>query len=86
MVEAGFDLKDSVGPIIPVVVGEDAKAVEMQKILMERGVFIQAVRPPTVAPGTSRLRLTVVRSLTTDEMDLALEALRYAGRKVHVID
>ena len=86
MVEAGFDLKDSIGPIIPVVVGEDAKAVEMQKILMEKGVFIQAVRPPTVAPGTSRLRLTVVRSLTTEEMDLALEALRYAGRKVHVID
>ena len=85
MREAGFDLKDSVGPIIPVVVGEDAKAVEMQTILMEKGVFIQAVRPPTVAPGTSRLRLTVVRSLTTDEMNFALDALKHAGRKAHII-
>jgi 8-amino-7-oxononanoate synthase len=85
MRDAGFDLKDSVGPIVPVVVGEDAKAVEMQNILMERGVFIQAVRPPTVAPGTSRLRLTIVRSLTMAEMDFALDALKYAGRKVRLI-
>ena len=85
MRDAGFDLKDSVGPIVPVVVGEDAKAVEMQNILMERGAFIQAVRPPTVAPGTSRLRLTIVRSLTVAEMDFALDALKYAGRKVRLI-
>jgi 8-amino-7-oxononanoate synthase len=85
MRDAGFDLKDSVGPIVPVVVGEDAKAVEMQNILMEKGVFIQAVRPPTVAPGTSRLRLTVVRSLTAAEMDFALDALKFAGRKVGLI-
>ncbi len=85
LVSAGFDLKDSVGPIIPIVVGDDAKAVEMQHILMEEGVFIQAVRPPTVAPGTSRLRLTVVRSFTGNEMDVALDALRYGGQKVGII-
>ncbi|MDR2018470.1 MAG: 8-amino-7-oxononanoate synthase [Syntrophobacterales bacterium] len=85
MRDAGFDLKDSIGPIVPVVVGEDAKAVEMQHILMEKGVFIQAVRPPTVPPGTSRLRLTVVRSLTMDEMDFAINVLKYAGKKAGLI-
>ena len=82
---AGFDLKDSVGPIVPIVVGDDAKAVEMQHILMEKGVFIQAVRPPTVPPGTSRLRLTIVRSFSEEEMDKAVGALKYAGEKTGLL-
>ena len=82
---AGFDLKESEGPIVPIVVGDDAKAVEMQQILLEKGVFIQAVRPPTVPPGTSRLRLTVVRAFSAEEMDEAIRALKYAGEKVGLI-
>ena len=57
----------------------------MQNVLMEKGIFIQAVRPPTVPSGNSRLRLTVVRSFTPQEMDFALEGLEYAGRKVGLI-
>lgn len=86
LIDTGFDLKDSVGPIVPIVVGEDGKTIEMQQILMEKGVFIQAVRPPTVPPGTSRLRLTIVRSFTEEEMDLAVEALKHAAMKVGLME
>jgi 8-amino-7-oxononanoate synthase len=80
----GFDLKESQGPIIPIVVGEDAKTVEMQKLLLDKGIFLQAIRPPTVPSGTSRLRLTIVRGLAQGDIDQALEALAWAGSKVGV--
>lgn len=80
LMKAGFDLKESAGPIIPIVVGEDAKTIKMQEILMEKGLFLQAIRPPTVPEGTSRLRLTVVRGFMRDEMDYAIETLVMAGK------
>lgn len=85
LVEAGFNLKDSVGPIIPIVVGPDAVTLTMQERLLERGVFLQAIRPPTVPRGTSRLRLTVVRGFTKNEMDRAVEAIIDVGKQMKLI-
>jgi 7-keto-8-aminopelargonate synthetase-like enzyme len=81
----GFDLKRSEGPIVPIVVGEDSKAIRMQQMLLEKGIFLQAIRPPTVPAGTSRLRLTIVRGLTKEDMDEALEALQQVGKEVGLI-
>jgi 8-amino-7-oxononanoate synthase len=85
LMQAGFDLKESVGPIIPIVVGEDIKTIKMQEILMEKGLFLQAIRPPTVPEGTSRLRLTVVRGFSRDEMGYAIETLVQAGKTMELI-
>ncbi|MHB8109614.1 MAG: aminotransferase class I/II-fold pyridoxal phosphate-dependent enzyme [Syntrophorhabdaceae bacterium] len=85
LIEAGFDLKDSVGPVVPIVVGKDADAVKMQSMIMKKGFFLQAIRPPTVPSGTSRLRLTVVRDFTRVQMDSAIEAITEAGRKMGLI-
>lgn len=85
LAEAGFDMKESVGPIIPILVGEDNRALEMQEQLMENGVFLQAIRPPTVPEGTSRLRFTVVRGFSVDDMDHAIRALIDVGRKMRLI-
>jgi glycine C-acetyltransferase len=82
---AGFDLKESDGPIVPLVIGPDTKAVEMQAMLMEQGLFLQAIRPPTVPSGTSRLRLTVLRGFSQEEMDYALQAIIKAGRVMGLI-
>jgi len=82
---AGFELKDSVGPIIPIVVGEDAKTLRMQESLMRKGLFLQGIRPPTVPEGTSRLRLTVVRGFTQEDMDYAIETIIHAGKKMGLI-
>ncbi len=85
LLHLGFDLKQSEGPIVPIVVGEDSKAIRMQKMLLEKGVFLQAIRPPTVPAGTSRLRLTIVRGLTKEDMDEALKALQQVGKEVGLI-
>lgn len=83
--EAGFDLKNSMGPIIPIVVGDDRDAVAMQEELFKKGIFIQAIRPPTVPKGTSRLRLTVIRDLTKDDIDYAVSCIVEAGKKIGLL-
>jgi 8-amino-7-oxononanoate synthase len=81
----GFDLKDSYGPIVPIIVGDDKAAVEMQEAIFDKGLFLQAIRPPTVPEGTSRLRFTIVRGLTKDDMDYTIECLSEAGRRAGLL-
>jgi 8-amino-7-oxononanoate synthase len=50
---------DGEGPIVPIVIGDPARTVAISRELFERGLFAQAIRPPTVPAGTSRLRITV---------------------------
>lgn len=56
-------------PIVPVIVGDDARAVSVSLALLERGFFVSAIRPPTVPRGTSRLRITVSAMHTEDEIE-----------------
>lgn len=85
LIDAGFDLKESVGPIIPIVIGDDKDAVKMQEELFKMGIFLQAIRPPTVPKGTSRLRLTIVRGLTKDQLNYAASCIIEAGKSVGII-
>lgn len=55
--------------IQPVIVGEDARAVELARRLQAKGYDIRAIRPPTVPPGTARLRMAL--TLNTDEATVA---------------
>jgi 8-amino-7-oxononanoate synthase len=62
-------------PIVPVVLGEEAAAVGAAAALLERGVLVPAIRPPTVAPGTSRLRVALSAAHTDEQVDLLLASL-----------
>ena len=62
-------------PIIPVILGSDEAAVEASTILRHHGVWVPAIRPPTVPPGTARLRVTVSAAHTDDHIALLLAAL-----------
>jgi len=66
-------------PIVPVVLGEAATAVAASERALERGVFAQAIRPPTVPEGSSRMRLTVMASHTKTELR---EAARIVAKAV----
>jgi 8-amino-7-oxononanoate synthase len=61
-------------PIVPVVVGDDARAVSVSRALLDRGFFVSAIRPPTVPRGTSRLRITVSAMHTEDEIEQLAKA------------
>lgn len=56
---AGISTLDSCSQIVPVVVGEAGAAVELSRRLLDAGFLVPAIRPPTVAPGTSRLRISL---------------------------
>ncbi len=66
---------DHPSPIIPFVIGEETATVAAAATLLERGILVPAIRPPTVAPGTSRLRVTLSAAHTDAEVDALLEAL-----------
>jgi glycine C-acetyltransferase/8-amino-7-oxononanoate synthase len=76
----GFDLGGSGSHIVPLVIGDAAQTVEVCEAALERGVFAQAIRPPTVPPETSRLRLSVMASHGTAELRAAARALAQAAR------
>jgi 7-keto-8-aminopelargonate synthetase-like enzyme len=60
-------------PIIPVVIGDEGAAITAAAALLERGLLVPAIRPPTVAPGSSRLRVAL-SAAHTDEQVQALVA------------
>jgi 8-amino-7-oxononanoate synthase len=62
-------------PIAPVVVGDEARAVEAARALLERGFHVSAIRPPTVPAGGSRLRVTVSSAHTREDVDDLVRAL-----------
>jgi len=66
-------------PILPVVVGEEDAAVAASAALLERGLLIPAIRPPTVAPGTSRLRVALSAGHTDEMVDRLLDGLAAVG-------
>lgn len=57
--EAGVELPQPCGPIVPVIFGDNRLALDAAADLETRGILARAIRPPSVAPGTARLRLTV---------------------------
>jgi 8-amino-7-oxononanoate synthase len=75
----GFDLGGSRTQIVPLVVGEPELAVKICEAALTRGVFAQAIRPPTVPPMTSRLRLAVMASHREDELRAAARILAQAA-------
>ncbi|MGD0197831.1 MAG: 8-amino-7-oxononanoate synthase [Solirubrobacteraceae bacterium] len=70
--------------IIPLVVGDAAATVAVSAAALERGVFVQAIRPPTVAPDSSRLRITLMASHSANEVRRAATAIATAAREVGV--
>jgi 8-amino-7-oxononanoate synthase len=71
----GLSLPEGDSPIVPVIVGSEARAMEAANLLCERGILTIAVRPPTVPRGQSRLRITVSSEHTAAEIDQLIEAL-----------
>jgi 8-amino-7-oxononanoate synthase len=63
-------------PIVPVVVGPEDVALARSEALLARGLLVPAIRPPTVAPGTSRLRIALSAAHTTLQVQELVAALR----------
>lgn len=62
-------------PIVPVVLGDEAAALAASARLLEQGLLVPAIRPPTVAPGTSRLRVALSAAHTDEQVERLVKAL-----------
>ncbi|MGC3996599.1 MAG: 8-amino-7-oxononanoate synthase [Anaeromyxobacter sp.] len=71
----GFDVAAVEAPILPVVLGSEARALAAAAALRERGFHVKAIRPPTVPRGTSRLRITLRADHQEAQVDAFLGAL-----------
>ncbi len=78
----GFDVPEGEMHIVPLIVGDERQTLSLCQAALEQGVFAQAIRPPTVAAGTSRLRLAAMASHTASDMRMAAGVLAAAARKL----
>ncbi|MFS0574799.1 8-amino-7-oxononanoate synthase [Sporosarcina sp. 179-K 3D1 HS] len=84
--DEGFQLLGSgETPILSVLVGDAARAMSFSHRLLERGIFIPAIRPPTVPLQTSRLRITFMASHTDDHLQQLLNALVDTGKELGIV-
>ena len=72
----GHESPRGAGPIMPVIVGENEEAIKMSEKLLEEGILVVAIRPPTVPKGTARLRLSVSAAHTDENIEQLLNAFK----------
>lgn len=79
----GFNISDSSTPIIPIIVEQNTKAIEFSKGLLREGLYVQAIRPPTVK--VSRIRVTIMATHTMDDLVFALKKIYKVGKQIGII-
>jgi glycine C-acetyltransferase len=72
-------------PIVPVILGETAAAIQMSELLLDEGVFVTGFGFPVVPQGEARVRCQVSASHTRDDLEEALGAFERVGRKLRLI-
>jgi len=77
----GFILGDSRSQILPLMVGDAARCMQLSELLLENGVFAQGIRPPTVPVYTSRLRITLMATHTPEQINQALQIFAEVAQK-----
>jgi glycine C-acetyltransferase len=85
MTDSGFKIPHGTHPIVPVIVGDTAKALAMGKALFEQGVYVSGFGYPVVPQGQARLRCQVSAAHERRDLDRAVEAFQKVGRSFGVI-
>jgi 7-keto-8-aminopelargonate synthetase-like enzyme len=70
----GFDVPNENSQILPVLIGDNERTMQLSAKLLDRGVFVQGIRPPTVPAGTARLRLTPMATHRPEHIEQAIDA------------
>jgi glycine C-acetyltransferase/8-amino-7-oxononanoate synthase len=78
----GLDVGKSQTQIVPIAIGEASPTMELSERVLERGVFAQGIRPPTVPEGSSRLRFTVMATHRSGELRRAAKLVGAAAREI----
>ncbi len=77
----GFNILRTKTQIIPLIIGENNKAIQFSKFLMQNGIFAVAIRPPTVALNTARIRFSITAAHSKEELSYTIGMIKKAGKK-----
>jgi glycine C-acetyltransferase len=83
--EAGFSPLAGETPIVPIIVGETATAIQMSDLLLAQGVFVTGFGYPVVPQGQARVRCQLSAAHTRADLDEAIAAFKTVGRKVGIL-
>lgn len=83
--ESGFVIKEGETPIISLIIGSSHEAMQFSAKLLDEGVFIPAIRPPTVPKGSSRLRITVMATHTIEQLDMVISKIKKIGKEMGIV-
>ena len=83
--EAGFELEETITPIIPVLIGDDERTFKMAGGLQDEGVVVNPVVPPAVPRGGSLIRGSLMATFTQGQLEQALDKFKKVGRRVGII-
>jgi glycine C-acetyltransferase len=85
IIEAGFKPLAGETPIVPIIVGETAAAIQMSNMLLDEGVFVTGFGFPVVPQGQARIRCQISAGHSRADLDEAIAAFRKVGRKLKLI-
>ena len=85
IIEAGFKPLAGETPIVPIIVGETAAAIQMSDMLLSEGVFVTGFGFPVVPQGQARVRCQISAAHTRDDLDQAIAAFKKVGAKLKLI-
>jgi 8-amino-7-oxononanoate synthase len=86
LTEAGIAIPNGDSPIVPIILGGEEQTLDAARNLHAQGLWVIAVRPPTVKPGSSRLRVTLSAKHTDEEVDRLIEAVKKIWRRARRTD
>jgi 8-amino-7-oxononanoate synthase len=80
----GISTGNSESPIVPLIIGDPARAVDAAEKMIENGIYVTAIRPPTVQEGSARIRTTVMASHSDEDIDTVLDMVSRLKREGYV--
>ena len=83
--ELGFNIGNSITPVIPIIIGSDELTFATWKMLFDNGVFVNPVISPAVSPGRQLLRTSYMATHTEEQMDQVLEIFAKVGKTVGLL-
>jgi len=83
--EAGFHPLPGETPIIPVILGETSRAIQMSNLLLDEGVFVTGFGYPVVPQGQARVRCQISAAHTREHLEMAIAAFKRVGRRLGVV-
>ncbi len=85
MTRCGFQIREGIHPIVPIMLGEEKRTVEMAREMNKRGIFVVGFSYPVVPRGEARIRVQISAIHTKDQLDRAINTFEEVGKLLRVI-